>query len=162
MNVISAALVVGLPFARGVVAVRMLLESVLNARIAGADNASSPALEEVEHLVARDGEQPAAEGAAHRVVIEPAHRGRHGSQHVLHQVGGVRVLQAALAGETVNDGRVEARELSPRVSIAAVAQADQKVTRRVMDRDAAVEYFKGLGEFYKAEIIASIPAGEAI
>ncbi|HVN41547.1 MAG TPA: threonine--tRNA ligase, partial [Steroidobacteraceae bacterium] len=43
-----------------------------------------------------------------------------------------------------------------------LAQADQKVTRRVMDRDAAVEYFKGLGEHYKAEIIASIPAGEAI
>src|SRR5580700_6607030 len=43
-----------------------------------------------------------------------------------------------------------------------LAQADEKVTRRVMDRDAAVEYFKGLGEHYKAEIIASIPAGETI
>src|SRR5579864_4245224 len=43
-----------------------------------------------------------------------------------------------------------------------LAQADEKVTRRVMDRDAAVEYFKGLGEHYKAQIIASIPAGEAI
>src|SRR6195256_278193 len=30
-----------------------------------------------------------------------------------------------------------------------LAQADEKVTRRVMDRDAAVEYFKGLGEHYK-------------
>src|ERR1700683_3096692 len=46
--------------------------------------------------------------------------------------------------------------------MAQLAQADEKVTRRVMDRDAAVEYFKSLGEFYKAEIIASIPAGEAI
>jgi threonyl-tRNA synthetase len=43
-----------------------------------------------------------------------------------------------------------------------LSQADEKVTRRVMDRDAAVEYFKGLGEHYKAEIIASIPAGEPI
>jgi threonyl-tRNA synthetase len=43
-----------------------------------------------------------------------------------------------------------------------LSQADEKVTRRVMDRDAAVEYFKGLGEHYKAEIIASIPAGETI
>src|SRR5580658_5492399 len=43
-----------------------------------------------------------------------------------------------------------------------LAQADEKVTRRVMDRDAAVEYFKSIGEHYKAEIIASIPAGEAI
>jgi threonyl-tRNA synthetase len=43
-----------------------------------------------------------------------------------------------------------------------LAQADEKVTRRVMERDAAVAYFKALGEHYKAEIIASIPAGEAI
>src|SRR5580700_8576790 len=43
-----------------------------------------------------------------------------------------------------------------------LAAADEKVTRRVMDRDAAVAYFKGLGEHYKAEIIASIPAGEPI
>ncbi len=43
-----------------------------------------------------------------------------------------------------------------------LAAADEKVTRRVMDRDAAVEYFKGLGEHYKAEIIAGIPAGEPI
>lgn len=43
-----------------------------------------------------------------------------------------------------------------------LAQADEKVTRRVMDRDAAVEYFKSLGEHYKAQIIGSIPAGEAI
>ena len=43
-----------------------------------------------------------------------------------------------------------------------LAQADEKVTRRVMDRDAAVEYFKGLGERYKAQIIGSIPAAEAI
>jgi len=39
---------------------------------------------------------------------------------------------------------------------------DEKVTRRVMARDAAVEYFKGLGEHYKAEIIASIPSKEEI
>ena len=52
-------------------------------------------------------------------------------------------------------GAIEAR-------MAQLAQADQKVTRRVMDRDAAVEYFKGIGEFYKAQIIASIPAGETI
>ncbi|MGB8327765.1 MAG: threonine--tRNA ligase [Steroidobacteraceae bacterium] len=43
-----------------------------------------------------------------------------------------------------------------------LAQADLKVTRRVMGRDAAVEFFKGIGEVYKAEIIASIPAGEEI
>jgi threonyl-tRNA synthetase len=43
-----------------------------------------------------------------------------------------------------------------------LAQADQKVTRRVMARDEAVKFFQGLGEIYKAEIIASIPEKEEI
>ncbi|MGD9407473.1 MAG: threonine--tRNA ligase, partial [Gammaproteobacteria bacterium] len=43
-----------------------------------------------------------------------------------------------------------------------LAKADMTVSREVMDRDDAVEYFRGLGEEYKAEIIASIPAGEQI
>jgi len=43
-----------------------------------------------------------------------------------------------------------------------LAKADQKVTRRVMGRDEAVSFFEGLGEHYKAQIIGSIPAGEAI
>ena len=43
-----------------------------------------------------------------------------------------------------------------------LAKADLKVERRLMPRDAAVETFKQLGEHYKAEIIASIPANEDI
>ncbi|MCZ8132950.1 MAG: threonine--tRNA ligase [Steroidobacteraceae bacterium] len=43
-----------------------------------------------------------------------------------------------------------------------LAKADLPVTRRVMPRDEAVQLFKGMGEHYKAEIIASIPAGEDI
>src|ERR1700719_1871243 len=43
-----------------------------------------------------------------------------------------------------------------------LAKADQKVSRRVMDRDEAVKFFTGLGEIYKAEIIASIPQSEQI
>ncbi|CAN5690671.1 threonine--tRNA ligase [soil metagenome] len=43
-----------------------------------------------------------------------------------------------------------------------LARKDEKVTRRVLPRDEAVEYFKSLGEHYKAEIIASIPAGEDV
>jgi threonyl-tRNA synthetase len=43
-----------------------------------------------------------------------------------------------------------------------LAQADLKVERRLMPRDEAVETFKRIGEHYKAEIISSIPAGEAI
>ena len=43
-----------------------------------------------------------------------------------------------------------------------LAQADLPVSRRVMPRDQAVEEFRKLGEHYKAEIIASIPANEDI
>ncbi|MBK8131932.1 MAG: threonine--tRNA ligase [Gammaproteobacteria bacterium] len=43
-----------------------------------------------------------------------------------------------------------------------LAQADLQVTRAEMPRDAAVDYFRGLGEEYKAEIIAAIPEGQII
>ena len=41
-----------------------------------------------------------------------------------------------------------------------LAKKDEKVTRSVLPRDEAVAYFKGIGEAYKAEIIASIPADQ--
>ena len=44
----------------------------------------------------------------------------------------------------------------------ALTAKDEPVLRRVLPRDEAVAYFKGLGEHYKAEIIASIPAGEDV
>ena len=44
----------------------------------------------------------------------------------------------------------------------ALAAQDEPVVRRVLPRDEAVEYFKGLGEHYKAEIIASIPSNEDV
>ena len=43
-----------------------------------------------------------------------------------------------------------------------LASKDEIVTRQVMPRDQAVAYFKNLGEHYKAEIIASIPASEDV
>ncbi len=43
-----------------------------------------------------------------------------------------------------------------------LAKRDEPVTRRVLPRDEAVAYFKGLGEHYKAEIIAGIPADEDV
>ena len=46
--------------------------------------------------------------------------------------------------------------------MAELAAKDEPVVRRVLPRDEAVAYFKGLGEHYKAEIIASIPAGEDV
>jgi threonyl-tRNA synthetase len=43
-----------------------------------------------------------------------------------------------------------------------LANRDEPVVRRVLPRDEAVSYFKGLGEHYKAEIIASIPSNEDV
>ncbi|MDO9092683.1 MAG: threonine--tRNA ligase [Rubrivivax sp.] len=43
-----------------------------------------------------------------------------------------------------------------------LAAKNEPVTRRVLPRDEAVEHFKSLGEHYKAEIIASIPADQDV
>jgi threonyl-tRNA synthetase len=46
--------------------------------------------------------------------------------------------------------------------MAEIAKKDLPITREEWDRDAAIEFFKSIGEHYKAEIIASIPAGQTI
>jgi threonyl-tRNA synthetase len=46
--------------------------------------------------------------------------------------------------------------------MAELARKDEKVERRILPRDEAVVYFKGIGEHYKAEIVSSIPAGEEV
>ncbi|MDR5750948.1 MULTISPECIES: threonine--tRNA ligase [unclassified Caballeronia] len=43
-----------------------------------------------------------------------------------------------------------------------LAKKDEPVSRRVVSRDEAVDYFKSIGEKYKAEIIESIPASDDI
>ena len=51
--------------------------------------------------------------------------------------------------------KIEARMLE-------LAKKDIPVERSVLPRDEAVAYFKSIGEHYKAEIIASIPANEDV
>ncbi len=46
--------------------------------------------------------------------------------------------------------------------MAELAAKNEPVVRRVLPRDEAVGYFKGLGEHYKAEIISSIPVGQDV
>ena len=46
--------------------------------------------------------------------------------------------------------------------MAELAKKDLPVTREVWSRDKAVEFFKGIGEIYKAELIAAIPANEDV
>ncbi|HFD80802.1 MAG TPA: threonine--tRNA ligase [Gammaproteobacteria bacterium] len=46
--------------------------------------------------------------------------------------------------------------------MAELAKQDFPVTRTVMPRDEAIEFFRNMGEDYKAEIISDIPEGEDI
>jgi threonyl-tRNA synthetase len=46
--------------------------------------------------------------------------------------------------------------------MAEIAKSDLPVQRKEMPRDEAVEFFRSIGETYKAEIIAAIPADEPI
>jgi threonyl-tRNA synthetase len=43
-----------------------------------------------------------------------------------------------------------------------LAKKDFPVSRKVISRNEAIEYFKSIGELYKAEIIASIPENETL
>ncbi|MGK5012705.1 threonine--tRNA ligase [Janthinobacterium sp. MDB2-8] len=46
--------------------------------------------------------------------------------------------------------------------MAELAKKDEQVTRKVVARDEAIDYFKGIGEAYKAELIGSIPADQEV
>jgi len=46
--------------------------------------------------------------------------------------------------------------------MAEIAKKDLKVERKTLSRDEAVKFFQSIGEKYKAEIIAAIPANEPI
>ncbi len=58
------------------------------------------------------------------------------------------------------DGFSEADLEKIEKKMAELAKKDFKVERSVMARDEAVKFFRDMGEEYKAEIIASIPANE--
>jgi threonyl-tRNA synthetase len=46
--------------------------------------------------------------------------------------------------------------------MAELVKKDEPIVRSVLPRDEAIAYFKSIGEHYKAEIIASIPANEDV
>lgn len=43
-----------------------------------------------------------------------------------------------------------------------IVDRDEPIVREEWDRDEAIQFFKGMGEHYKAEIISNIPSGETI
>jgi len=98
---------------------------------------------------------------------------RHSTAHLLAQAVKELFPDAQVTiGPVIEDGFyydfAYARPFTPEdlVAIEArmreLAQADLKVQRRVLARDAAVDFFTKLGEHYKAEIIAAIPGQEEI
>lgn len=98
---------------------------------------------------------------------------RHSTAHLLAQAVKALFPQAQITiGPVVDDGfyydiayetsftpddleRIEAR-------MKELAKADLRVTREVMDRAEAVEYFRDMGEEYKAQIINELPPEEVI
>jgi threonyl-tRNA synthetase len=98
---------------------------------------------------------------------------RHSTAHLLaHAVQSLYPDAQVTIGPVIEDGFyydfAYKRPFTPEdlVAIEAkmqeIAGADLKVERRVLERDAAVAFFRSLGEHYKAEIIASIPSNEPI
>jgi len=98
---------------------------------------------------------------------------RHSTAHLLAQAVQALFPEAQVTiGPVIEDGFyydfAYKRPFTPEDLLAIEAkmrelvEANLAVSRREMSRDDAVEFFEGLGERYKAEIIASIPSNEAI
>ena len=98
---------------------------------------------------------------------------RHDTAHVLAEA--VQELfpgTQVTIGPNVDDGffydfaREEPFQLEDLAKIEArmrqIVDRDEAITREEVDRDAAIADFTAMGEAYKAEIIASIPAGEIV
>src|SRR5207248_10668260 len=60
---------------------RLVLQPLVGVAVAAGRGPAAPAAEVVDQLVAGDGVQPAAEGAAARVVLQLLRRPGHGAQH---------------------------------------------------------------------------------
>ena len=98
---------------------------------------------------------------------------RHSSAHLLAQAVKALFPDAQVTiGPVIEDGFyydfAYERPFTPEdleaieAKMQALAKQDFAVQRSVMPRDQAVEFFRNMGEDYKAEIIASIPTNEAI
>lgn len=120
---------------------------------------------------------PIAADAALEIVTERDPQGleviRHSTAHLLAQAVKELFPEAQVTiGPVIEDGFYYDFSYAPgfteadleriQAKMEELAARDYPVHRKVMPRDAAAEFFRGLGEVYKAEIIQSIPAGEDI
>jgi threonyl-tRNA synthetase len=142
----------------------------------------SPSLEKRAVLIKLDGklfdlDRPLETGGAVEILTRDAPEAleviRHDTAHVLAEA--VQELFAGTQvtiGPNVEDGfyydfaRNEPFSLDDLPVIEQrmreIVDRDEKVSREVVDRDAAIADFKRMGEAYKAEIIETIPPGEAV
>ena len=70
----------------------------------------------------------------------------------------IPLISASIMSKKIAEGTGEAWREMLETNVLGLLE----VTRRVLPRDEAVAYFKSIGEHYKAEIIASIPANEDV
>ena len=98
---------------------------------------------------------------------------RHSTAHLLaHAVKQLFPKAQVTIGPTIEDGfyydfsfadsftEKDLKDIEKQMD--AIVKADLPVSREVMPRDQAVDYFRDMGEEYKAEIIASIPSDQDI
>ena len=152
--------------------------------VTGRDVAASisKSLEKKALLVKLDGElrdldRPLERGGAIEIVTREAPEAleviRHDTAHVLAEA--VQELfpgTQVTIGPNVEDGffydfaRAEPFSLDDLATIEArmrqIVDRDEKITREVVERDAAIADFEARGESYKAEIIRDIPEGQTL
>ncbi len=98
---------------------------------------------------------------------------RHSTAHLLaHAVKQLFPTVQVTIGPTIDDGfyydfsyadsftEKDLKDIEKQME--SIVKADLAVSREVMPRDQAVDYFRDMGEEYKAEIIASIPSDQDI
>ena len=98
---------------------------------------------------------------------------RHSTAHLLAQAVKILFPSAQVTiGPVIEDGFYYdfafTRSFTPEdlaaieAKMAEIVKENYTITRRELPRDTAIEYFKSIGEDYKAEIIADIPADETL
>src|SRR6266851_6529455 len=102
----------------------------MSARVAGSLVIRPPPRHEITQLVANDREQPTPKRSALLVIVQASNGLGNNPQDILGQIGGVGVLQAVFASETVNQGRIDLYKLRPRLGITHIADANQQTRPR--------------------------------
>src|SRR5262249_51498941 len=120
----------------------LLLEEPEYVGVAGAARLAGLPRRQLAQLVARDGQQPAAERAPGGVVLEVRRRPGDPLEHLLGEVGRVGILEPAAPAVRVAQRGVDLHELAPREAVLRVADAKQQAracgTRTAHDRSPTV------------------------